>query len=185
MLQSNDTRVVSFYNDVNSRKRDSAGRLIGSSKSTTGYLYVTGGKRSAVQVVLPMNLIDHANASSGVMGDSNSGVRPVGIRAGHFDSAEDAADYVSKIFSGPEELARFINTSECDAVYVPGAARVARPVVITDPLEAPVRTVNLNQLYGAGTIHTLMNKFAKTVREDFACLTVREFQDRYNLTPVA
>jgi hypothetical protein len=185
MLQSNDTRVVSFYNDVTSRKRDSAGRLIGSSKSTTGYLYVTGGKRSAVQVVLPMNLIDYANASSGVMGDSTSGVRPVGIRAGHFDSAEDAADYVSKIFSSPDELARFINDSECDAVYTAGGSRTPRPVIITDPLNAPVKTMNLNAVYGSGTMQTLMAKYSKTVRDDFANLTVREFQERYALTPTA
>lgn len=182
MLQSNDSRVVGFYNDVNGRARDCAGRLIGSTKSTTGYLYVVGGPNPAVQVCLPMNLIDYANAASGNM----SGGRPVGIRSGHFRSAEDAADYVSKIFSSPEELARFINTSECDATWTCSDENRAKftPAVV-DPLDAPVKTINLNELYGAGTMQTLMSKFAKTVRDDFASLTVREFQDRYNLTPVA
>lgn len=182
VLQATDTRVVNFYNDVHGRKRDSDGRLIGSGKSTTGYLYVIGGPSPAVQVCLPMNLIDYANAASGNMG----GGRPVGIRSGHFRTAEDAADYVTKIFSSPDELAKFINTSECDATWTCSAEDRANfvPAVI-DPLDAPVKTINLNEFYGAGTMQTLMSKFAKTVRDDFASLTVREFQERYNLTPVS
>ena len=180
MLQSTDTRVVSFYNDINSRARNSKGRLIGSTKSTTGYLYVIGGSNPAVQVCLPLNLIDYANASSGNM----SGGRPVGIRSGHFKSAEDAADYVTKIFSSPDDLAKFINTSDCDATWTSTGAVAPLPVVV-DPLNAPVKTINLNQLYGQGTIQQLQAKFPKTVRTDFSVLTVGEFQERYNLTPVA
>lgn len=108
-VTANDTRVVNFFNDINGSAVDSDGYYIGSSKSKTGYLYVTGDNQ--VQVCLPLSLVEYANASSGNM----PGGRPVGIRAGKFNTAEQAAQAVAKIFSSPVELAKFINSSECDA----------------------------------------------------------------------
>lgn len=185
MLVSNDNRVVSFYNDVNGRKRDSDNRLIGSTKSHNGYLYVIGGNGSyAVQVCLPLSLIEYANARSGTM----SGLRPVGIRTGEvFKTAEDAADAVARIFNTPDTLTKFINDSEADANYVPGTinSSTAKVQIITvNPLDRPMSEFNIEALYGKGTIMLLRNKFPKTVMGDYKALTRREFEGRYNLAEV-
>lgn len=120
-LTINDQRVINFFNAVNDNDRDFNGNFIGSAKSKTGYLYVTGD--NDVQVVLPVDLTDYANAASGNM----SGGRPVGIRVKGFDTAESAAKFVTSTFSDINELVKFINSSKCDAVaYTDGAPKSSK-----------------------------------------------------------
>lgn len=184
MLVSNDTRAVSYYNDVSGRKRDADGRLIGSNKSHNGYLYVIGNEGSyAVQVCLPLNLVEYANARSGTM----SGMRPVGIRtADVFKTAEAAADAVANIFSSIDSLVKFINDSEADAHYVPGTINntTKAQIITVDPLDRPMNSYILDQLYGKGTTMMLRTKFPKTVINDYNTLTRRDFEAKYNLVAI-
>jgi hypothetical protein len=178
MITSTDTRIVSFFNDINGRVRDEQGRFVGSAKSTTGYLYVTAN--NCVQIVLPDTLLDYANAASGTM----SGMRPVGIRLSvSFNTAEQAADEVVKIFNSPESLAKFINTSECDAPeYVPNASKPTKSVksVLID--ERFIKDAFYDAGYDFDTIIQLRKLFGTdTVAHDWKYLTINEFQLRYNL----
>jgi hypothetical protein len=175
-LSGTDPRVVSFFNNVNGNKTDKNGRLVGSAKSTTGYLYVTAN--NSVQIVLPNSLLDYANAASGTM----SGQRPVGIRAGGFNTAESAADEVSRIFASPESLAKFINSSECDApAYNPDLTRDKKSVVSMIDFR-PVKDAFYDAGYSFSIIESLRKAFGKsTVAHDWSVLTVTEFELRYGL----
>jgi hypothetical protein len=180
-LTSTDSRVVSFFSSVTGRQTDSNGRFIGSAKSTTGYLYVTADY--SVQVVLPMELLDYANAASGTM----SGNRPVGIRAGSFSSASRAADEVSRIFSSVEALTKFLNSSECDATAEYDPTKVTMAVSKAKQIVAmldsrPVKDAFYDAGYDFTTVKTLRSTYGdKTVNADWAVLTLGEFKSRYAL----
>lgn len=179
-LTATDPRVVSFYNSVTGRSVDADGRFIGSAKSTTGYLYVIGNSSHSVQVVLPESLLEFANASSGTM----SGKRPVGIRAGSFNSASAAADFVSTIFSSPASLAKFINSSECDAGGYASLSASAKKALIANALtdDRPVKDSFYDAGYDFSTLKELRGVFSQdTVSHDWNILTLNEFELRYGL----
>lgn len=180
-LTATDPRVVSFYNSVTGRSVDTNGRFIGSAKSTTGYLYVIGNSSHSVQVVLPESLLEFANASSGTM----SGKRPVGIRAGSFNSASAAADFVSTIFSSPASLAKFINSSECDAGDYLSLPQTTKKALLAKSLftdDRLVKEVFYDVGYDFADLQHLCTIFGKnTVSHDWNILTVNEFELRYGL----
>ena len=144
----------------------------------------------SIDVILPNSLIEWANASSGHSG-FGAGARARGIRR----NVNNSSKALKEIFKTPESLAKFIMSSECDGVaYVESykqkyaqknGIRIATNITPVNPLDMPVRTTDLNKVYGQGTIQSLMAKYPKTVRTDFAVLTVGEFEARYNLSTVA
>ena len=109
-VTSTDPRVVSYYNFIQGKAKNADGYYIGSTQNEAGLLYVIRGKNTNfIQVWLPRDLLDYANAAAGT-----SGPRAVGIRVGGFDTVESAAQEILRIFSSTKTLAQFINSSECD-----------------------------------------------------------------------
>jgi hypothetical protein len=169
-----EQHVKNFFNKVANGKIDSNGRFVGSSKSSTGYLYVTGNAH--VQVVLPIELIDYANAASG-----NMPGRPVGIRTAAYNTIQDAADAVAAIFESPETLAKFIRSSECDAEFDPVAYETAkrRGLVRTFTDERPANDA-WTELYQKWNMKELAERFGRdTVIQARKLLTVNEFELRF------
>ena len=170
MLQANDSRVVSFYNHYHSKK------------AKFPNMYVDVASNQSINVVLPVNLSDYSNAAAGRFAVGSDGIiRPKGIRR----RVNDAAAYIDNIFSSVENLAKFINSSECDGMAIARAETeklmAVQPPV--DPKDRMVRTVDLNKMYGQGTIQRLMTQYPKTARHDYNLLTIGEFELRYNLIP--
>jgi hypothetical protein len=188
-INSNDTRVIGFYNSMQGKPKDANGHFIGSVQNNTGLLYVINANNPSVHVWFPVDLEEYSNASAGTSGD-----RLGGVRIGGFKSVEAAADFVVKIFSSPDELAKFINASAQDNIGASyglkrrqrkSALQIPVAIVPVNPADRLVRTINLNAEYGAGTIQRLMSQYPKTCKNDYNVLTVGEFEARYNLTAVA
>lgn len=187
MIQANDKRVVSFYNDMQSKPRDENGHYAGSVQNGTGLLYVINSSNPSVHVWLPVELEEYSNAAAG-----SSGGRAGGIRITGFSTIKAAADFVVKITSSPEEIAKFLNSSAQDNIY--GTYGMTRPVrkartpkpeaviITVDPLDRPISEFNLEELYGKGTVMMLRNKYPKTALTDYRILTRREYESRYALT---
>jgi hypothetical protein len=173
MIQADDTRVISWFNLVNGYDKDENGRITEKNKcNTNGYLYVIqGGDGYRIQPWLPKSLIEFANASSGT-----SGGRPVGIRTGHFASAEQAADEISYIFSSPETIAEFLNKSECD--YAGPSVKV-----LQEPAE-PMANPTFWNIYNKFVMAYIVKKHGRAdVEQAYQVLTMTEFETKYGLTP--
>jgi len=165
---ASDLRVIDFYNAMQSKPRNEKGQFIGRVDNETGLLYVIGN--SYIQVWLPMNLIEYANAAAG----SDKGTRPVGIRVGGFKSANDAANELINIFSSPETLAKFINQSEADYHTVYSVFQIK-----TDE-----RTANdaWSDIYSKYNVKELAAQYGReVVLQARKLLTVNEFELRFGL----
>ena len=174
MLTGNDSRVISFYNFISGKPKNANGHYIGSKQNQTGLLYVIGGDNPSIQVWLPVDLLDYANASAGT-----SGSRAVGIRVGGFDSVESAADEIVRIFASPDTLARFISTSECD--YTGPVNRRPKSVIISLPAD-PKASQGFWNKYNKDTMQSLITKFGRhSVQGAYNTLTMSEFETRFGL----
>jgi hypothetical protein len=175
VLSANDPRVVSFYNAIHYKPKDSNGFFIGSKQNAAGLLYVIGGEHPMIQVWLPPDLLDYANAAAGTSGD-----RAVGIRRTGFSSVQQAANEILRIFSSPQSLANFINTSECDFTGVTG-----RPVRGSSVTIEPLAKDDKNGFWAHYTKETmafLKSKFGKTlVAQAYDTLTLKEFEGLFQL----
>jgi hypothetical protein len=175
MLTANDPRVQAFYEFIQNKPRNSDGHYIGSTQNDSGLLYVIAGAEPMIQVWLPRDLLDYANAAAG-----SSGERPVGIRVKGFRSVDQAADEVVRIFDTPENLARFINSSECDYQQY-HAERLKRRS------RGPVMTNDADQGFWAKYGREDMLKLKATVKdlkqltEDFQTMTLSDFELKYEL----
>ena len=173
MLTATDTRVVDFYNFIQSKPKNEDGHYIGSVQNETGLLYVMGGDRPAIQVWLPADLLEYSNAAAGT-----SGSRAVGIRQTGYRSVEAAADEIVKIFSSPESLAKFISSSECD--YTGPLSRKDKT-----PQQPAVETAK-NAFWTYYTKEDLAGLVAKhgraRVQTAYDTLTLAEFEAQFNLT---
>jgi len=173
MIQANDPRVVSWYNLVNGYDKDQNGRITEKNKcNTNGFLYVIqGGDGYRIQPWLPKSLIEFANASSGT-----SGNRPVGIRTGHFTSAEQAADEISYIFTSPDTVAEFLNKSECDYAG-PTVKKSQEPV---EPMANPTFWDTYNKFVMS---HLVKTHGRQSVEQAYKTLTMTEFETQFGITP--
>ena len=179
MLQSTDPRVVGFYNFIKGKPKNADGYFIGSSQNQTGLLYVMGGDNPMIQVWLPIELIDYANAAAGTSGD-----RPVGIRVTGYSTVDAAAREILHIFDNPTNLAAFINRSECDYHQVHGArlqqklARLQPKVVMANSQEG-----GFWSKYGKDHMAKIKasTKDQKALLNDFQTLTMAEFETKYAL----
>jgi hypothetical protein len=175
MVTANDPRVVAFYTFIQEKPRNTDGHYIGSSQNESGLLYVIDGKEPMIQVWLPRDLLDYANAAAG-----SSGERPVGIRAKGFSSVDQAADEVVRIFDTPENLARFINSSEADyqQYHAERAQRGRR---------GPVMANDADQGFWSRYGREEMLKLKATVKDhkqltgDFQTMTLSDFELKYGL----
>ena len=172
MVTANDPRVVSFYNFINGKPKNDQGYFIGSKQNETGLLYVIGGDHMAVQVWLPAELLDYANAAAGT-----SGKRAVGIRVAGFSSVTRAAEEVLRIFSSPEALAHFINTSECD--YTGSTNRLPAKVIMP---ANPATADEFWNRYTKDILQNLITKYGrKIVQQAYNTLTMSEFEAMFEL----
>ena len=172
-LLANDPRVVDFYEAQQSKARNANGHFIGSTQNEAGLLYVIQGKAHYyLQVWLPRDLLEYANAAAGT-----SGERPVGIRVGGYATLEQAGDAILDIFSSPQSLANFINDSECDFAGV-----VKTPRVVTNDTLVKNAVELVSDKYGKNVFLDLAKKFGReTVLQARELLTVNEFELRFGL----
>ena len=175
MLTATDQRVINFYTFINAKPRNSDGYFVGSAQNQTNLLYVMGGNSPMIQVWLPADLLDYANAAAG-----SSGERAVGIRVGGFASVKAAADEIQRIFSSPENLARFISSSECDYhEYVERKLAKQQPKIAmaNDPAQG------FWSKYSKEVMADLKakNKDSKQLVTDFQTMTMVQFESKYAL----
>ena len=145
---------------------------------------------NAVVVTLPVELLDWANRGAGHSGFAGN-ARPVGIRK----NCNHAPSFLAKTFSSVDNLAEFIQSSECDADEYIAEVRerharkqginIAVNKTPVDPLDLPMSSYNMKALYGEEQRIAAMTKFSKTIVGDFKTLTRREFELRYNLVAQA
>jgi hypothetical protein len=174
MVTANDPRIISFYNFIQSKPKNAEGYYIGSSQNETGLLYVMGGDNPMIQVWLPADLLEYANAAAGT-----SGSRAVGIRVTGFSHMDRAADEILRIFSSPQTLADFINTSECD--YTGTVGRRAKAVL---PVANPMTSDAFWNKYDKNVLTNLVAKHGrKAVQEAYTTLTLADFEAKFNLVP--
>jgi len=176
MLTATDPRVISFYNFINSKPKNSDGYYIGSTQNSTSLLYVMGGNSPMTQVWLPIELIEYANAAAGSSGD-----RAVGIRRTGYTSVKKAAEHILDIFSSPEKLAQFINGSECDYAQV-HAERIANRALSKVPKPTMAKDEFWNR-YTKEVLTELVNQYGRTlVQNAYNSLTINEFEAQFNLS---
>jgi hypothetical protein len=175
MLTATDPRVVSYHNFINGKPRDADGYFIGSKQNEAGLLYVMGKDHPMIQVWLPIELLDYANAAAGTSGD-----RAVGIRITGFSSIKQAAEEILRIFSSTETLAKFINSSECNFTGVTGRP-VRGPKVVAEP-KANDEKNGFWARYGKEELTALVSRFGRfAVKQAFDTLTLREFEELFSL----
>lgn len=166
-LTSTNQYVVELFNSYHERIK------------TRPSLYNNG---SMITVGLPAELLDYANAAAGHSG-FGAGARPVGIRI----ITDQPAKMLAKIFESCESLAKFINSSECNAAeYI---ARVrdnhAKLSNKPGPNAILIDTRNIKDAfydigYDFGMIKNLRAIYGTdTVTHDWNHLQVSEFQLRY------
>lgn len=176
-LTATDPRVVSFYNFISNKPKNSDGYYIGSKQNAAGLLYVISGDRPMIQVWLPIELLEYANAAAGT-----SGNRAVGIRVAGFSSVKKAAEEILRIFSSPESLARFINSSECDFTGVTGRPVRETEVLITLGPWARDEKKGFWSRYNKNDLQFLTAKFGKDlVSRAYSTLTLPEFEQLFGI----
>jgi hypothetical protein len=141
-------------------------------------------KNKAILVVLPKELLDYANHSSGHSGFA-AAARPVGIRR----VVDDAKSALNQIFSSVASLTRFIESSECDAAeYIErirrgeGRSRTARKLVSTSKTDDRLAKEVFFEKYSRDDAKALQAKFGyDLVVREFNILTINEFELRFGL----
>jgi hypothetical protein len=162
-LTSTDPRVVSFFNHY----------VEASKKRPTLY---TASK--SVVVTLPGDLLDYANAAAGHSG-FGAGARPVGIRK----TFDNSATAIKKIFESTESLARFINSSECNAHEYIETVKAKHNAKSTKSATDDRPAIDaFFEKYTINDAKSLQVKFGREmVISDFNALTINEFELRYGL----
>jgi hypothetical protein len=162
-----DQRIVDFYNHYHTRK------------VSRPELYVSG--RDSINVILPNNLLEYANAAAGHSG-FGAGARARGIRR----QVNNSTKALAEIFASPENLLKFLNTSEMNAeAYVEGIrakhlaqSKPAIPVN-TDELKASVEFWNR---YTKDDLQNLLAKHGRDkVQKAYNSLTIKEFEIQFGL----
>jgi len=138
-----------------------------------------------VNVVLPKNLLEYANAAAGHSG-FGAGARAVGIRK----SCADAKSTIADIFATQDSLVDFLNSSERNAeVYVAGIRakhlgmsnkKSKYRTVKTDDRPADSNFAVLSQNHD---MISLQKRFGRdTCIQSRKTLTINEFELRFGLT---
>lgn len=158
-----DQRVIDFYNRYQTRKQSYPS------------LYESG--KESINVILPNNLLEYANAAAGHSG-FGAGARARGIRC----QVNNSAVALSQIFSSPESLLKFLESSEKNAeAYVEGvrAKHLSLPKVKAE-LKASDEFWNR---YGKKELQMLVSKFGRDiVQQAYNSLSITEFETMFELT---
>ena len=162
-----DQRIVDFYNHYHTRR------------VSRPELYVSG--KESINVILPNNLLEYANAAAGHSG-FGAGARARGIRR----QTNNSAKALAEIFASPDNLLKFLNTSEMNAeAYVEGIRTKhlaqTKPVipVNTDDLKASVEFWNR---YTKGDLQNLLAKHGRDkVQKAYNTSTIKDFETQFSL----
>ncbi len=163
-----DQRVEAFLNHYQSKVQSHPN------------LYVSSNNQ--INVILPSSLLEYANAAAGHTG-FGSGARARGIRQQVVNSLEAIQD----IFASTENLATFLESSECNAeAYVRSVRMRHLGVIESNPLL--VKTDNRSAdkyfkvLHEKYNINKLATHFSRaTVINARQSLTINEFELRFGL----
>lgn len=158
-----DQRIVDFYNRYHTRRLTYPG------------LYLSGP--DSINVILPNNLLEYANAAAGHSG-FGAGARARGIRR----QVANAATALAKIFASPDNLLAFLESSEKNAeAYVEGvrAKHLSLPTAKADPKASD----EFWNRYGKNELQYLTNKFGRAaVQRAYSTLTISEFENMFGLS---
>ena len=164
-------KVVDFFNHYHSKK------------ITSPNLYVASGN-DAVNVILPNNLLEFANAAAGHSG-FGAGARARGIRR----MCSNAKTEIAAIFETVDTLADFLLSSECNADEYVETVRMrhlgmkttkkSKLYVVTDNRPADKNFAVLTEKHN---VQELANRFGREVcLQARKNLTINEFELRFGL----
>jgi hypothetical protein len=161
-------KVIDFYNRYHAKK------------ITNPNLYVSG---NAVNVILPNNLLEFANAAAGHSG-FGAGARARGIRHTCYNAQKE----IEAIFDTPETLADFLLSSECNADeyvetvrarHLGQSSQKSKSRVSTDDRAADTNFAVLTAKYN---MNELVKRFSvETCMQARKLLTINEFELRFGL----
>jgi hypothetical protein len=171
MLNIDMNKVTDFFNHYHKKSISSPN------------LYVAHGN-DAVNVILPNNLLEFANAAAGHSG-FGSGARARGIRRSYVNAKSE----IETIFSTVNTLADFLLSSECNAEEYVETVRMrhlgmkstkkSKLYVVTDDRPADK---NFAVLYEKHDIKTIVKRFGReTCLQARKTLTINEFELRFGL----
>jgi len=157
------TRVTEFWENYKTKS------------ATNPNLYISG---NSLNVILPNNLLEYANAAAGHSG-FGAGARARGIRR----SVDNAQQAIKDIFETPQSLAKFLESSEKNAdAYVEGI----RARDLGTAIDQRSANDSWSELYAKYDINTLANTFGRNAVIDARkLLTVNEFELRFGLALAA
>jgi hypothetical protein len=155
-------RVTAFYNHYHNKT------------ASRPDLYRSGDH--AVDVILPNDLLDYANAASGHSG-FGSGARARGIRR----ECRNSSAYLAEIFASPDSLAKFLNSSEQNAESYIQTVR-QRHAAQQQPKVVSASQGFWNK-YNKDHMAALRakNKDYKVLVQDFQTMTLLDFETKYAL----
>lgn len=164
-------KVTNFFNHYHTKKVSNQNLYVASSND-------------AVNVILPNNLLEFANAAAGHSG-FGAGARARGIRR----MCSDAKAEIASIFATVDTLADFLLSSECNADEYVETVRIrhlgmkstkkSKLYVVTDERPADKNFAELNAKYN-------INKLVQFFGEELLLqarknLTINEFELRFGL----
>ena len=133
----------------------------------------------AVDVILPNDLLEYANAASGHSG-FGSGARARGIRR----ECRNATQFLSEIFASTDSLVKFLNSSEKNAEAYIATVRERhlgqqqpKEIMANDPEEGVWALLGKD---GVAQLRAKTKDKAQLI-QDFNCMTLKAFEERYIL----
>lgn len=141
-------------------------------KSTTNPdFYISG---NSINVILPNNLLEYANAAAGHSG-FGAGARARGIRR----TVDNPKQALAEIFETPESLAKFLLSSECNAEAYVETIRKRHLGTATDDRPADAA---FKDILAKVNIQDLVARYGKEdLLRSRKTLTVNEFELRYGI----
>lgn len=173
MVTANDPRVISFFDRYHAKVKTRPNLYTNKRDGNKGIL-----------VPLPRDLIDYAERTAGHHGFGQSAM-PVGICR----KVSDSKQALNDIFSSTNSLAKFINSSACDAdVYIQEIrnraprSKIAKKLVTHSATDDRMVKDVFFEKYTTNDAKALQVKFGREmVISDFNVLTINEFELRYGL----
>ena len=158
-------RVTDFFNHYHSKRL------------THPNLYISG---NSINVILPNNLLEYANAAAGHSG-FGAGARARGIRR----SVDNPVQALAQIFESTQTLAAFLESSECNAdEYVETVRRRHLGMKPKYRVNTDERSADsaFKDILARVNINDLVKRFGKEdLLRSRKCLTVNEFELRYGI----
>jgi hypothetical protein len=128
-----------------------------------------------VDVILPNDLLEYANAASGHSG-FGSGARARGIRR----ECRNSSQYLAEIFASPEALAGFLNSSEKNAEAYIETVRERHLASTQQPVKASELFWKTYTKEDMAALRSRV-KDSKALVQDYQTMTMTDFALKYDL----